>query len=127
MSGVSGLAGLVTDRDGTPMVFALLADRIDRRKVFLAGLLGLIGVSTPEHDQNSVIDLMRGGWVDAVLIWDNAVNVDRLEMSVGGGMDASLHAALIANLDRYEPTPGRLVEELSAHYDVAVLPARPRR
>ena len=28
LSGVSGLAGAVTDRDGTPMVFALLADRI---------------------------------------------------------------------------------------------------
>ena len=33
--------------------------------------------------------------------------------------------ALFANPDRYEPTPGRLVEELSAHYNVAVLPARP--
>ena len=32
------------------------------------GLLGLIGVSTPEQDQNSVIDLMRGGWVDAVQV-----------------------------------------------------------
>ena len=32
------------------------------------GQLGLIGVSTPEHDQNSVIDLMRGGWVDAVQV-----------------------------------------------------------
>src|SRR5690606_17743178 len=27
------------------------------------GKIGLVGVSTPEHDQNSVIDLMRGGWV----------------------------------------------------------------
>ncbi|HEX9473308.1 MAG TPA: aldo/keto reductase [Steroidobacteraceae bacterium] len=25
-----------------------------------------IGVSTPEHDQDSVLDLMRGGWVDSV-------------------------------------------------------------
>ncbi len=32
------------------------------------GLIGLIGVSTPEQDQNSVIDLMRGGWVDAVQV-----------------------------------------------------------
>lgn len=32
------------------------------------GLVGLIGVSTPEIDQNSVIDLMRGGWVDAVQV-----------------------------------------------------------
>jgi transposase len=35
--------------------------------------------------------------------------------------------AMIARPDRYEPTPGRLVEEFSAHYDVAVLPARPAR
>ncbi|MCC7083347.1 MAG: IS21 family transposase [Burkholderiales bacterium] len=33
--------------------------------------------------------------------------------------------ALIARPDRYEPTVGRLVEELCSHYDVAVLPARP--
>ena len=33
--------------------------------------------------------------------------------------------ALIARPDRYEPSPGRLVEELCAHYEVAVLPARP--
>lgn len=32
------------------------------------GLIGLIGVSTPEHDQNCVIDLMRGGWVDSVQV-----------------------------------------------------------
>lgn len=38
------------------------------RKLQAEGLVGLIGVSTPEHDQNSVIDLMRGGWVDAVQV-----------------------------------------------------------
>ena len=32
------------------------------------GKIGLIGVSTPEHDQNCVIDLMRDGWVDAVQV-----------------------------------------------------------
>ncbi|HTO03843.1 MAG TPA: aldo/keto reductase [Opitutus sp.] len=32
------------------------------------GKIGLIGVSTPEHDQNSVIDLMRGGWIDSVQV-----------------------------------------------------------
>jgi aryl-alcohol dehydrogenase-like predicted oxidoreductase len=32
------------------------------------GLVGLIGISTPEQDQNSVIDLMRGGWVDSVQV-----------------------------------------------------------
>jgi aryl-alcohol dehydrogenase-like predicted oxidoreductase len=32
------------------------------------GKIGLVGISTPEHDQNSVIDLMRGGWVDSVQV-----------------------------------------------------------
>jgi len=38
------------------------------RKIQQEGKLGLIGVSTPEHDQNSVIDLMRGGYIDAVQV-----------------------------------------------------------
>ena len=33
--------------------------------------------------------------------------------------------ALIVRPDRYDPTPNALVEELCAHYGVAVLPARP--
>lgn len=32
------------------------------------GTIGLIGISTPEHDQNSVIDLIRGGWIDSVQV-----------------------------------------------------------
>jgi aryl-alcohol dehydrogenase-like predicted oxidoreductase len=32
------------------------------------GKLNGIGISTPEHDQNSLIDLMRGGWLDAVQV-----------------------------------------------------------
>jgi aryl-alcohol dehydrogenase-like predicted oxidoreductase len=38
------------------------------RQLQREGLVGLVGVSTPEHDQNSVIDLMRGGWVDSVQV-----------------------------------------------------------
>ena len=38
------------------------------RRLQAEGKVRLIGVSTPEHDQNSVIDLMRGGWVDAVQV-----------------------------------------------------------
>lgn len=38
------------------------------RQLQREGLIGLIGVSTPEHDQNSVIDLMRGGWIDSVQV-----------------------------------------------------------
>jgi transposase len=35
--------------------------------------------------------------------------------------------ALISRPDRYEPTAHRLLEELSQHYNVAVLPARPAK
>jgi len=38
------------------------------RQLQREGRVGLIGVSTPEHDQNSVIDLMRGGWIDTVQV-----------------------------------------------------------
>jgi aryl-alcohol dehydrogenase-like predicted oxidoreductase len=38
------------------------------RRLQQEGRVGLIGISTPEQDQNSVIDLMRGGWVDAVQV-----------------------------------------------------------
>lgn len=38
------------------------------RKMQEEGKIRTIGVSTPEHDQNSVIDLMRDGWVDAVQV-----------------------------------------------------------
>ncbi len=38
------------------------------RELQREGRVGLIGVSTPEQDQNSVIDLMRGGWIDAVQV-----------------------------------------------------------
>ena len=38
------------------------------RQLQREGLVGLIGVSTPEQDQNSVIDLMRDGWIDAVQV-----------------------------------------------------------
>ena len=38
------------------------------RRLQKEGLVGLVGISTPEHDQNGVIDLMRGGWVDSVQV-----------------------------------------------------------
>ena len=38
------------------------------RKIKAEGKVRFVGVSTPEHDQNSVIDLMRGGWVDVVQV-----------------------------------------------------------
>jgi aryl-alcohol dehydrogenase-like predicted oxidoreductase len=38
------------------------------RRMKQEGKIRFVGVSTPEHDQNSVIDLMRGGWVDAVQV-----------------------------------------------------------
>jgi len=45
-----------------PQPFAILRD-LQRE-----GKIRAIGVSTPEHDQNCVVDLMRGGWVDVVQI-----------------------------------------------------------
>ena len=38
------------------------------RELQKEGKIGLVGVSTPEHDQNSVIPLMRDGWVDSVQV-----------------------------------------------------------
>src|SRR5215211_408813 len=38
------------------------------RKLQTEGKIRAIGVSTPEHDQNSVIELMRGGWIDTVQV-----------------------------------------------------------
>ncbi len=38
------------------------------RQLQAEGKLGLIGVSTPEQDQNAVIDLMRDGWIDSVQV-----------------------------------------------------------
>ena len=38
------------------------------RKLQAEGKIWAIGVSTPEQDQNSVIDLMRGGWIDTVQV-----------------------------------------------------------
>ncbi|MGC4028592.1 MAG: aldo/keto reductase [Steroidobacteraceae bacterium] len=38
------------------------------RELQREGKIRGIGISTPEHDQNCVIDLMRGGWVDSVQV-----------------------------------------------------------
>jgi aryl-alcohol dehydrogenase-like predicted oxidoreductase len=38
------------------------------RKFQKEGKLRAIGISTPEHDQNSLVDLMRGGWLDSVQV-----------------------------------------------------------
>jgi aryl-alcohol dehydrogenase-like predicted oxidoreductase len=38
------------------------------RKFQKEGKLRGIGISTPEHDQNSLIELMRGGWLDSVQV-----------------------------------------------------------
>src|SRR5580700_2594756 len=45
-----------------PEAFAVL------RKLKDEGKVRFVGVSTPEHDQNSVIGLMRDGWVDVVQV-----------------------------------------------------------
>lgn len=38
------------------------------RQLRKEGKIRYIGVSTPEHDQNSVVDLIKGGWVDSVQV-----------------------------------------------------------
>lgn len=38
------------------------------RKFQKEGKLRGIGISTPEHDQNSLIELMKGGWLDSVQV-----------------------------------------------------------
>ena len=38
------------------------------RKLQKEGKIRHIGISTPEHDQNGVIELMRGGWLDVVQV-----------------------------------------------------------
>lgn len=38
------------------------------RKLQKEGKIRLVGVSTPEHDQNCVVDLMRGGWIDSIQV-----------------------------------------------------------
>lgn len=38
------------------------------QKMKSEGLIGLVGISTPEHDQNCVIQLMREGVIDAVQV-----------------------------------------------------------
>lgn len=48
--------------NGNPEPFAVLRDLKKEGKV------RFVGISTPEHDQNSVIELMRGGWVDVVQV-----------------------------------------------------------
>jgi aryl-alcohol dehydrogenase-like predicted oxidoreductase len=48
--------------NGDPGPFAVL------RELKREGKVRWVGVSTPEHDQNSVIALMRAGWVDVVQV-----------------------------------------------------------
>jgi aryl-alcohol dehydrogenase-like predicted oxidoreductase len=38
------------------------------RKLQAEGKIRFVGLSTPEHDQNGAIDLMRGGWLGAVQV-----------------------------------------------------------
>jgi aryl-alcohol dehydrogenase-like predicted oxidoreductase len=53
-----------------PLPFAVL------RQAREEGKIRAIGVSTPEHDQNAVLDLMRDGWVDSVQVIYNVFEQD---------------------------------------------------
>jgi len=82
------------------------------RKFQKEGKLLGIGISTPEHDQNSLIEPMRGGWLDAVQVIYNIfdqepqaeffpaaeenkvgviVRVALDESALGGKLNASTH------------------------------------
>lgn len=61
-------------------------------------------VASPQAQGELKLDLTTcrfelNAWVDAVLVWDSAVDVDHLEVSVGGGIDAALTAELTAALN----------------------------
>jgi len=67
------------------------------RKLQEAGKIGLIGVSTPEHDQNAVIDLMRHGWVDSVQviynIFDQEPAAELLDVAAENGVGIIVRVA----------------------------------
>jgi len=67
------------------------------RQLQKEGLIGLIGVSTPEQDQNSVIDLMRGGWVDSVQViynlFDQEPAAELLDVAYGCGVGVIVRVA----------------------------------
>jgi aryl-alcohol dehydrogenase-like predicted oxidoreductase len=48
------------NRDPRPLEFL--------RKLRKEGKIRFIGISTPEHDQNSLVELMRSGWLDTVQV-----------------------------------------------------------
>lgn len=56
-----------------PTVFEVL------RTLWKQGKVNGIGVSTPEHQQNAVIDLLREGWVDTVQIICNIFSQEAQE------------------------------------------------
>ncbi|HEY8995292.1 MAG TPA: aldo/keto reductase [Lacunisphaera sp.] len=67
------------------------------RQMQKEGLVGLVGVSTPEQDQNSVIDLMRQGWVDAVQVIYNLFEqepaAELLDVARGSGVAVIVRVA----------------------------------
>ncbi len=44
------------------------APLVTLRELQKEGKIGAIGISTPEHDQNSLIQLMRQGWLDGIQV-----------------------------------------------------------
>jgi aryl-alcohol dehydrogenase-like predicted oxidoreductase len=80
------------------------------RQLQREGLLGLIGVSTPEFDQNSVIDLMRGGWVDSVQviynIFDQEPAAELLDVAKENGVGIIVRVAFDEGALTGRFTPG---------------------
>jgi aryl-alcohol dehydrogenase-like predicted oxidoreductase len=69
-----------------PVAFEVL------RKLRQEGKVKGIGVSTPEHDQNAVIDLIREGWVDSVQL---IYNIFAQEAQEGLFLEAQKHKVAV--------------------------------
>ena len=64
----------------------------------LSGAVAAVG-GTGTVDLNfTTCRFVLTAWVDATLRWDSAVNLDKLEVTVGGSVDAALHAKLEASV-----------------------------
>src|SRR5438093_35693 len=68
------------------------------KKMHKEGKLRAIGISTPEHDQNSLIGLMRDGWLDSVQviynIFEQEPQAEFFPSAAEGGVGVIVRVAL---------------------------------
>jgi transposase len=102
--------------DGVPVVIDRLTGEIRKAQIFVA----VLGASS--------FTFAQAGWTQTLADWIDA-HVHALEM-IGGVPhllvpDNAKTAVIKASL--YDPLVNRTYAEMAAHYDTAILPARPRR